>query len=162
MTKLTLPEVIGASVLAFSTVAVKVTFDPVIAVFNDDWRTVIEVILAWAAASDAADPLSMVRSSSDSRTSARAPGDDASPEPRGAQSTASIPHWLPAASRHEQQAAAITGETPVRRLRRRKSSGKTGADIIIAGAILSRSLPHADSPINRLARAEIRVRSPTT
>jgi hypothetical protein len=34
--KLTLPEVIGASVLAFSTVAVRVTLDPVIAVLNDD------------------------------------------------------------------------------------------------------------------------------
>ena len=53
MTKLTFPEVIGASVPAFSTVAVNVTFDPVIAVFNDDWRTVIEVMFAWVAASEA-------------------------------------------------------------------------------------------------------------
>ena len=144
MTKLTLPEVIGASVLAFSTVAVKVTFDPVIAVLNDDWRAVIEVIFAWVAASEAAEPLSMVRSSSASRTM------------RGRRAMTRVPNPEARKVRHQ---FLVGYQRPVDMNNRRPRSpgnahpwapsptffGQDRRRHHIVGSILSRSLPQCGS-----------------
>ncbi len=67
-TKVTLPEVIGALLAAFSTLVVKATMAPVTAVGNDVCKVVIEEIFAWAAAGAAPVPLSRVRASRSSRS----------------------------------------------------------------------------------------------
>ncbi len=92
-TKVTLPEVIGASLAASSTLAVKVTFAPVTAVSNDVCKTVMEDTFAWDSAGEAPAPLSRIRPSRDSRSYRAAPGVDADPDPEGAPNTTSLPPW---------------------------------------------------------------------
>ena len=67
-TKVTLPEEIGASFAAFSTLAVNVTFAPVTAVGNDVCKLVMEATFAWDAAGAAPVTLSRVRPSRSSRS----------------------------------------------------------------------------------------------
>ena len=92
----TLPETIGASLLAFSTLAAKVIFDPATAVFNDVCRTVMEDTCAWDAASDGCGRAEQRPRFQRIKQPARVHGDPdgASPGPVAAQSKTSSPHGL--------------------------------------------------------------------